>query len=204
MSKLLYFLATFGQSALSVFGIRGSYEQPPYVVLSTLAPGIEIRAYPARQAVQTAIVPAGDTGDAAAFGRLFRYITGANADGRLVAMTVPVEQAAPRRATTLPVERSGDTAVMRFFLPAKVAAAGAPVPADKDVQVVSLPAATFGVARYSGVAGPLARARQTSRLRQALAKAGATTQGAPLAFSYDPPFTVPILRRNEIALQLKP
>ena len=41
MSKVLYFLATFAESGLSVFGIRGTYEQPSYRVVRTLA-GAEI------------------------------------------------------------------------------------------------------------------------------------------------------------------
>ncbi len=198
MSKVLYFLATFGESVLSVFGIRAPYEQPSYRVVQVLESGIEIRAYAPRVAVET---PIQGSGDSAAFSRLFRYITGANTAGSTVAMTAPVEQSARRIAMTVPVEMSGGMATMRFFLPAALAA-NPPVPTEKDVGIVRLPAVTLGVVRYSGIATAAARAMQTNRLRSALGRAGRTATGEPIMFSYDPPFAIPFVRRNEVALQV--
>ena len=198
MSKLLYFLATFGESVLSVFGIRGTYEQPPYRVTAVLEPGIEIRAYAPRVAVETPMTGAGDS---AAFSRLFRYITGANTGGSIMAMTAPVEQEGRRIAMTVPVEMSGG-GTMRFFLPASLAA-HPPAPTEGDVHLANLPAAALGVVRYSGIATVQARARQTARLRGALTRAGRPAIGEPILWSYDPPFALPFVRRNEIALQLQ-
>ena len=200
MSQIIYFLTTFSEAALSVFGIRGAYEQPRYHIVQTLSPGIEIRDYDARAAVET---PMRD-GEGAAFGRLFRYITGANSGAKTVAMTAPVEERSQRIAMTVPVERSAGPATMRFFLPEAVVAGGIPAPIDKDVSIVRLPAVTLGVVRYSGVASMPARAAEEGRLRTALTKAGRMPQGDPIYFSYDPPFTVPFLRRNEVALRVGP
>lgn len=105
---------------------------------------------------------------------------------------------------TVPVETSGNRDMMRFFLPADVARAGAPAPRDKLVQIVSLPSVTLGVIRYSGWPSAAAREDETRKLRAALAKAGKATTGAPIYFSYDPPFTIPALRRNEVALSVAP
>ena len=199
MSKVLYFLAAFAESGLSVFGIRSAYEQPAYTVAQTIPSGIELRAYGPRTAVQTGIV-AGDQGQA--FGRLFRYITGANTGAHLMAMTVPVEQSsAPTLIPmTVPVETSDGAQVMRFFLPQSVVAAGVPAPTEAGVRIVVLPAATLAVVRYSGTTTQATRDEETARLRAGLAKAGRATHGAPLYFSYDPPFSLPFLRRNEVAL----
>jgi hypothetical protein len=201
MAAFLYFLATFAESGLSVFGVRAPYDTPRYTVIQTLAPGIELRAYPAREAVETDMT-GGDQG--AAFGRLFRYITGANAGSHRVAMTVPVEEAAaPGRNIPMTVPVDTQETTMRFFLPADVAAAGAPAPTEAGVRLVTLPAVTLGVIRYSGIATQAARAAQTTKLRAALAQAGKTVAGAPSYFSYDPPFAIPFLRRNEVALEVK-
>ena len=199
MSGLLYFLAVFGESVLSVFGIRGTYEQPAYRVVQVLEPGIEIRAYGPRVAVET---PVADGGESAAFERLFRYIAGANTAGRDVAMTAPVEQAPRRVAMTVPVELSGGAGAMRFFLPASLAS-DPPVPTEPEVRIVRLPAVTLGVVRFSGVAGASVRERQVARLRGALARAGRATAGEPTLFSYDPPFALPFVRRNEVALAVR-
>jgi hypothetical protein len=201
MSKLLYFLATFADSGLSVFGLRGVYEQPAYTVLQTIAPNVEVREYGPRMAVET---PVQDGNDGAAFERLFRYITGANTTGALISMTAPVAETSRMIPMTVPVETSGNRDMMRFFLPADVARAGAPAPRDKLVQIVSLPSVTLGVIRYSGWPSAAAREDETRKLRAALAKAGKATTGAPIYFSYDPPFTIPALRRNEVALSVAP
>ncbi len=188
-------LTTFLEAALSVFGIRSAYEQPRYHVIETLSPAIEIRDYAARDAVETTT----RDGEAAAFGRLFRYITGANVAGAALAMTAPVEEGPRSIAMTIPVERSAGPAVMRFFLPQDVAAAGAPVPKDKAVLIVHLPAARLGVIRFSGRATPSVRDGEAALLRTALDRAHWVPQGNPVYFSYDPPFTLPFLRRNEVA-----
>jgi hypothetical protein len=197
MSRFWYFLTTFAESGLSVFGIRSPYEQPAYQVVQQVAPSVEIRRYAPRTAVQTPIAYAND---GEAFGRLFRYITGANSGHQTISMTTPVAEQPTMIAMTVPVETNADTMTMRFFLPNAVVQAGAPKPTDPKVEVVTLPAVTWGVIRYSGVATQQARDSEAAQLRTALTKAGKATVGAPIYLSYDPPFTVPFLRRNEVAL----
>ena len=195
MSKFWYFLSTFAESGLSVFGIRSPYEQPSYTVVQQISPVVEIRRYAPRVAVETPMT-AGNEGEA--FGRLFRYITGANGPHELVAMTAPVAESSRMIAMTVPVSVSGMT--MQFFLPQSVVAAGVPQPTDPKVHVVKLEAMTFGVIRYSGLATEEARAAQTVRLKAALAQAGKTAEGPAVYLSYDPPFAIPFLRRNEVAI----
>jgi hypothetical protein len=91
MDKILYYAVTLLESVLGVFGIRSFYDQPRYAVVDRLDRGVEIRAYEPRVAVET---DARGQGDGEAFGRLFRYITGANQAGDRIAMTVPVEASA--------------------------------------------------------------------------------------------------------------
>ena len=151
MSSFFYYLGAAGDSALSVFGIRAPYEQPKYHVVGQLADGVEIRTYGQRVAVETPM-RAGNDGEA--FGRLFRYITGANHGDAKIAMTVPVEMApqpiAPQHlAMTVPVEMTSDQ-VMRFFLPKAVVAKGPPKPTDPLVHLVTLPPQEFAVLRFSG------------------------------------------------------
>jgi len=42
MSGLLYYLLTFVESVVSVFGIRSLYEQPRYAVVRVLDHGVKI------------------------------------------------------------------------------------------------------------------------------------------------------------------
>ncbi len=194
MAKTLYFLVTFFESSLSIFGIRSGLEQPPYHVIATLAPGLEIRAYGPMTVVETQT----DGNQGEAFSRLFSYITGANRGDTLIKMTAPVSQGNSRGDDRL----DGGPFVMRFVLP-KAVAGDPPVPTDTRVKVVAVPARTMAVLRFSGSFGRSAVEAQYVKLKEVLARTGHATAGAPYFLGYDPPFTIPALRRNEVALDLQ-
>ncbi|ACB26233.1 SOUL family heme-binding protein [Methylobacterium radiotolerans] len=200
MDRVMYALVTLVEAALGIFGVRALYEQPAYTVVARLDRGVEIRSYAPRLAVET---DARGQGDGDAFGRLFRYITGANRAGDRIAMTAPVESGGRRLAATVPVEQDG-TGTMRFFLPRAVAAAGAPAPTGPGVRLVELPAELVAALRFSGRLTPEARAAQAGILAAVLAAAGRAPAGAPFVMGYDPPFAIPFLRRNEVAVRLPP
>jgi hypothetical protein len=203
MSGVIYYLLTFAASLTSVFGIRFAYEQPHYAVVQDLGHDVQVRQYDARQAIE-AVVRGGDRDKAAreAFGLLFNYITGANQRKQLIAMTAPVRVDAERIAMTTPVQTSAeaDAVSMRFFLPRRVVEAGAPAPIDPRLHLVQAPPATIAALRYSGLPTQTARVRETAALRAELAKSGWTPSGDVFQLDYDPPFTIPFLRRTEVAV----
>ncbi|MBX9934953.1 MAG: heme-binding protein [Methylobacterium sp.] len=198
MDKLAYYLVTLVESVLAIFGVRALYDQPRYAIIERLDRGIEIRAYEARLAVET---DARGQGDGEAFGRLFRYITGANRTSDRIAMTAPVESGGRRIAMTVPVEQAAG-GTMRFFLPRDVAEAGAPEPTEPGVRLVRVPAEQIAALRFSGRATPEFRAEQERILAEVLAAVGRSTTGSQVFMGYDPPFAIPFLRRNEVAVRL--
>ena len=195
MAKVLYFILTFLESALSVFGIRSTQQQPDYRVIAHLTNAIEIRAYGPITVVETSA----REGDGQAFSRLFDYITGANTGDHLIKMTVPVEQSGGAWSDS----GSSGATLMRFFLPPKIAA-DAPPPKDPRVRVVNLLPRTIAAIRFSGSIDHQNLASHSKVLRDTLAKAGRKTDGAPFFLGYDPPFTIPALRRNEVAIGVEP
>ncbi len=198
MDKIFYYLFTVLESALSVVGIRATYEEPRYAVVERLDRGVEVRAYEARVAVET---DARGQGDGEAFGRLFRYITGANREAARINMTTPVESGGQMIAMTVPVEQ-GAGGTMRFTLPQKVVEAGAPEPTEPGVRIVRIPPERLAVLRFSGSTGPEARRQQSEILTQVLDAAGKRGAAPPFFMGYDPPFSIPFRRRNEVAVRL--
>lgn len=202
----------------SVVGIRSGTEQPSYEVVESLGERTEIRRYGERAAAQTRVDVAAAGGEEGAardraFQRLFAYISGANRSGGEIAMTAPVETSRPAGeeaaeggeeiAMTAPVEtargEAGDLR-MRFFLPSQYTAESAPAPANPDVEVVSAPERTVAVRRFSGDRGRQAVEEQLAALRQTLNDSAWTVDGEAVAWFYDPPWTLPFARRNEVAL----
>jgi hypothetical protein len=89
---------------------------------------------------------------------------------------------------------------MRFFLPAKFDRETAPRPLDPRITIVDVPVQTVAVLRFSGFGGEDTVAKKKRELLRSLA----TTSWKPLSdsvvYSYDPPWTLPFFRRNEVVV----
>lgn len=187
----------------SVVGIRSGTEEPKSIVLDTLGEGLEIRRYPELAAVEVSMATTDrDRFRNEAFGKLFRYISGANSGSAKIAMTAPVEQQGTSIAMTAPVETRGEGGrmTMRFFLPAGYTAETAPRPTDAMVKVVRVPPRDLAVYRFTGSTSQEAIAEAGKTLAQGVARSRWQPAGPLFTLLYDPPFTVPFLRRNEVAM----
>ena len=189
-------------SACSVFGIRGGTEEPRHSVSERLG-DVEIRRYDARLAAETTV--GGDAASARGegFRRLAGYIFGGNQSRARIDMTAPVAQSGVNReriAMTAPVAQqlAGTGWVIRFFLPA--ALTNPPKPNDDRVRIASVPDETIAVLRFSGLATDAAIAAQRAALLKTLAGTRWRPDSEPVTWFYDPPWTLPPLRRNEVAM----
>lgn len=184
-------------AACSVVGVSDTPE-PPYTVVDRLGEAAEVRRYGPRIAAE-ATVPGG--GRNAAFGLLFDYITGANEGGAKIAMTTPVatDEAGETIAMTAPVAE-GEGFAMRFFLPESYTAATAPRPKDPRVRIVALPAREVATLRFSGSRDADTLAGKRQALAALLDGSGWRAAGPAQSWFYDPPWTLPPMRRNEIAI----
>ena len=193
----------------SVVGIRSGYEEASFAVIDRLGDDVEIRRYPARLAAETTVDAADDrSGQNQAFRILFDYISGANRSQSKVDMTTPVEvgSTAEKIAMTVPVETAAPTGgrtTMRFFLPTSYTRASAPEPTDSRVRIIELPGTTESVLRFTGLGGETAVEEHTGQLLKVLEGSDWRTAGEPATLFYDPPWTLPFLRRNEIAIAVQ-
>lgn len=133
------------------------------------------------------------------------------AQGESIAMTAPVVQARGGRsesiAMTSPVVQKaagGETWSIQFIMPSKYTMDTLPQPNDPRVRLVEIPARTFAVVRFSGLGRQDAVARREKALDAALAGSSWRASGEAVTWYYDPPWTVPFLRRNEVARLVEP
>ncbi len=195
-------LGTLLLSACSVVGIRSGTEEPRYDVIERLGDA-ELRAYAPRLAAETTVPGTAEAARGEGFRRLAGYIFGGNAGGSRIAMTAPVAQAdaGQRIAMTAPVSQAPAGAAgwsIRFFLPAGLS--DPPAPRDARVRIVTVPAEMGAVLRFPGIASDTAIAAQRTRLLALLAPTALAPAGPPATWFYDPPWTMPPLRRNEVAV----
>jgi hypothetical protein len=65
-----------------------------------------------------------------------------------------------------------------------------------------VPAETVAVLRFTGLRNPDSIAARQSELLQRLEATGYRADGPPFAWFYDPPWTIPFLRRNEAVVRV--
>jgi SOUL heme-binding protein len=183
-------------------------KEPTYRVVMT-TDDYEIRDYDTYRVASTRAASAdadqGSTGgssavdswaqDGAAFATLASYVLGGNQESQVLEMTTPV-------TTTM-------TGEMRFFL-ALPDDRDAPQPMDAStsasVEIQTLPPARLAVRKFPGFVTDGEVSRQKQALLTALELDGIELdvrhgQTVPhVIFQYNPPYTVPVLRRNEIAV----
>jgi hypothetical protein len=197
-------LSAAALTACSVFGIRDGTEEPHFQVISRLGT-VEIREYGQRLAAETTVATTdADAARGTGFRRLAGYIFGGNHSGASIAMTAPVATS-QTIAMTAPVgaaKAGPDGWTVTFYMPAKYTLQTLPVPNDPQVRIVTVPAQMVAVNRYSGFisAGNIADAHKA--LLAALAGSPWQPMGEVFDWFYDPPWTLPPLRRNEAAVKV--
>ncbi|GMI37550.1 hypothetical protein TrRE_jg13067 [Triparma retinervis] len=178
-----------------VFGKTGVSE-PAYDVI-TVQKGYEIRSYGPRVAITTPC----DL-DNTSFMSLASYIgvtrSPQNTKSESISMTAPVVK------SPSPPGGIGGPPTMSFILPAKYdKVEKAPAPTDPNVAVVALPPAYGAVSSFSGRCGPSVAASRHEDLLAMLGSDGVQAGGAKWElWQYNPPFTIPWMRRNEVFVEL--
>lgn len=210
-TKLVAVAAALLTTACSTVGVRTGTEEPAFTEVGRIG-DIEIRTYGERIAAQTVVTGTSEAARNRGFQRLAGYIFGGNTARTSIAMTAPVAQAgegAPGRsqsiAMTAPVAQGAvgqDRWTIQFFMPSEYTMANLPVPRDPAVVLAMVPAETYAVLRFSGLGSARAVAEKEAELDAALTGSGWTSAGDPVVWFYDPPWTLPPMRRNEVAVRV--
>jgi hypothetical protein len=206
--RLLRIPGQISEVLLSIFGIRVGTEEPHH--LSTpLGDAIELRVYGPRIAAETTVDADDERARSIGFRRLANYIFGGNHREEAIKMTAPVAQQSDRGdeiAMTAPVAQSRNPdgrSTIRFFMPSKWTIETLPAPNDDNVSLVTVPGETVAVLRFTGDRSSAAVASRTDELLKRLHDKGIAVTGDPVAWFYDPPWTLPIRRRNEVAVPVQ-
>jgi hypothetical protein len=158
-------------------------EEPSYVVLKTLEEGIEIREYDPQIRATT------QTGqEKRSFGVLAEYIFGHNDQNERIGMTAPVVT-------------YGDK--MSFIMPKRYDLESLPRPLIAQIEIDQVQKARVAVIRFSGFTSPKKMDEEAEKLLAVLKSNGIETDGEPFMMRYNPPWTLPFLRRNEVAAKVK-
>jgi hypothetical protein len=200
--------------ALIAFGnVAMAIEQPSYAV-SAKSGAIEVRDYAPQLAAQVEVTGEREAAINAGFRLLADYIFGNNQENSKVAMTAPVIQAPKAEAKgqggrsiamTAPVVQApaGENGwSVRFIMPAKYTLESIPRPNNPRVRLLPVASQRVAAIRFSGLANEKVLQRKTEELRAYLAAQKLVAAGPAMYAFYDPPWTLPFLRRNEVLIDL--
>ncbi len=161
-------------------------DQQPYQVLREYD-DFELRHYPDYVLVQVEVTGGFSGAGNAAFGPLFRYISGNNQTATRIAMTAPVLQ-----------ETTADEAhTVSFVLPEGMPASAVPVPQDARVITRVVPAHRAAARRFSGGWSEARFRENGDTLLAAVRRAGLDPVGGVYFARFDPPWKPGFLKHNE-------
>jgi hypothetical protein len=206
-SKLL-----LGFAALSVFmGGAMANEEPRYEVIKK-DNDFEVRRY--QPMIIAEVLVTGTLSEASnkGFRQIADFIFGNNEDpvkkqSEKIAMTAPVTMEADtssKIAMIAPVtmEGTGGAWKMAFVMPSKFTMDTLPKPKNTNIIIKQIPSQQLAVVTFSGWVDEEKLAAQTTRLNEWIAKNGLKSSGSVQLSRYNPLWTLPFWRRNEVWVKL--
>lgn len=195
-------------------------EQPKYSVVEQQG-SIEIRDYGAMIVAEAQVTGERKTAINKGFRVIADYIFGNNISSKKVDMTAPVtqqasekiamtapvtQQASEKIAMTAPVtqqDTGADNWTVHFVMPSKHTMKTLPSPKNNAVKLKEIPAKRYAVIRFSGTANQKRLDKERKKLEDFIAKKDLNPQGEAIYAFYNPPWTLPFMRRNEVMIEIE-
>lgn len=201
-------------SLLSISGAAMATEEPKYTVLSQTE-NFELRRYDEQLVAQTWVSGDQNMASRAGFKVLADYIFGNNTapsgESSKISMTAPVTMQSENKNTsdesqkiamTAPVSMQQNDGKWRvqFIMPSQYTLQTLPKPNNSNIEIVKVPAKNYGVIKFSGLAGSEKVAAKTAELQSWMQAQKLRMSGEPELARYNPPWTLPFMRRNEVMI----
>jgi hypothetical protein len=188
-------------------------EEPKFSIIEKSEP-FELRAYAPQLIAEVKVEGDLDTASSQGFRLIAAFIFGQNQVSEKISMTVPVgiETAQSTKiAMTVPVgiEASKDSAkginqwVFSFVMPSEYTMATLPKPLNPLVTIRELPAQKRAAITFSGFYNDAKVLEKTKALEEWVKSKQWQTIGSPQFARYNPPWSIPFMRRNEILITLR-
>ena len=171
-------------SILTLSSQTMAYEEANYEVVKENQE-YEIRKYSDRLVIETNSI------EGNGFRKLFNYISGNNEESQEIKMTVPVTQ-----------EIKNGSMTMQFYLPLKFNKDNAPKPSNSDIKILNIEGGYYAVIKYSGRSSDKNFLKNKNILEKQLKQDNITIISPPIRASYNSPFTLPMLKRNEVMYRI--
>ena len=184
--------------------VMSNVEKPEYQVVQS-EQNIEIRQY--MPMIIAEVNVAGDRENASrkGFQLLADYIFGNNTVQKVISMTAPVQQKKNQKISmTAPVQQqlSEKSWQISFVMPSEHNLDTLPIPNNKRVQLKKISAKKFIVIKFSGTSSKKNITEHENQLIKYVREKQINITESPKYAFYNTPWTLPILRRNEVMFEI--
>jgi effector-binding domain-containing protein len=134
------------------------------------------------------------------------YIFGNNTVQQEIAMTAPVQQQSSEKiAMTAPVQQQQRDGVWKvsFVMPSQYGMSDLPKPNNERITLKEIPSKNFVVVTFSGMNSEENVEKHEKQLVEYIDANNISVTGSSKYAFYNPPWTLPFMRRNEIMLEVK-
>ena len=201
---ILVFMGMIFIAGLMIGPVMSDVETPSYRIVQTQK-DIEIRHY--EPMIVANVKVAGDRENTLrkGFQLLADYIFGNNTVVQEISMTAPVQQQKYKKISmTAPVQQQAmDTSwEVSFVMPSGYNMVTLPRPNNDSVVIEEIPSEKFVVIIFSGVSSNENVEKYERKLMSYVVRNNILVIGTPKYAFYNPPWTLPQMRRNEIMMKI--
>ena len=182
-------------------------EEPEFISIEK-KDAFEIREYQSKLIAQVLVTGTFDSASNKGFRLLADFIFGnnkTNEGSKKIDMTAPVitHDASEKIEMTAPVisEETERGWYISFNMPKQYTKETLPVPNNPEVKIIDVPKEKFAVITFSGLVREKKYAEMLNLLNEEMKKRNLEPKGPPILARYNPPWTLPFLRRNELMLR---
>ena len=184
--------------------VMSDVEKPDYKVIQS-EQNIEIRQYEPMIIAEVEVDGKREDAIGDGFRLLADYIFGNNTVQQVISMTAPVQQKENQKiAMTAPVQQqsTGKSWRMSFVMPSKYSMDSLPVPNNNRVRLKGILAKKFVVIEFSGTNSNENVTEHENQLMNYIEANQIKFNGSPKYAFYNPPWSLPFLRRNEVMIEI--
>ena len=197
-TALLLFFTSFTAMAI---------EEPEFISIEK-KDAFEVREYQPKLIAQVLVTGTFDSASSKGFRLLADFIFGnnkTNEGSKKINMTAPVvtRDASEKIEMTAPVvsEETERGWYISFNMPKQYSKDTLPIPNNPEVKIIDVPSEKFAVITFSGLVREKKYVEMLNLLNEEMRKRNLEPKGPVILARYNPPWTLPFLRRNELMIR---
>jgi effector-binding domain-containing protein len=197
-TALLLFFTSFTAMAI---------EEPEFISIEK-KDAFEVREYQPKLIAQVLVTGTFDSASSKGFRLLADFIFGnnkTNEGSKKIDMTAPVvtRDASEKIEMTAPVvsEETERGWYISFNMPKQYSKDTLPIPNNPEVKIIDVPSEKYAVITFSGLVREKKYVEMLNLLNEEMRKRNLEPKGPVILARYNPPWTLPFLRRNELMIR---